>query len=70
MEVKEVVGTCVLFFLMILLAFCLGAAFGDLTSPRGDWVRREAIREGVAERIITNPVTGETEFKWKECECK
>ena len=33
-------------------------------------VRAEACNAGVAEYIITNPETGETEFKWKECECK
>ena len=28
-----------------------------------------AIRAGVAEQVITNRVTGKTEFRWIECPC-
>lgn len=56
---------CVL-MLVAACSFC-GCAFG-CQSGREE-VRRDAIRAGVAERVVADQVGGDVEFRWRECYC-
>ena len=47
-----------------VVAFFVGLILG-VTTDSADKLREEAIRMGVAEYVITDPKTGDTEFRWK-----
>ncbi len=51
----------------LILWGCI-SAWGYMSDEPQFW-QTEAVQAGVAEFVIIDQATGETDFKWKECDC-
>ena len=51
------------FTLVIVIVFLMGALTGKALTK--NYYRMEAIKQGYAEYVVTDPFLGSTEFQWK-----